>query len=103
MKEPIGRDLAQERPRHVFGPLAGATMPDNSSPSTATRMAQNSVFERFARPVRRERSAAPDHRLFRDPNRSRSQGGPLTDTGRSRRWRPNRVASQRSGLRPSRL
>ena len=24
-------------------------MPDNSSPSTATRMAQNSVFERFAR------------------------------------------------------
>jgi hypothetical protein len=40
MKEPIGRDLAQERPRHVFGPLAGATMPDNSSPSTATRMAQ---------------------------------------------------------------
>ena len=50
MREHVtGEYLAEHREGDSSGRLEGVPMPDDASSSTATQMAQNSVFERFAR------------------------------------------------------
>jgi hypothetical protein len=79
-------------------------MPDNASSSTATQMAQNSVFERFARAGYVVSGLLHLIIGYLAIRIALGVGGGTADqSGRSRRWRPNRVASWRSGLPWSRL
>ena len=79
-------------------------MPDNASPSTATQMAQNSVFERFARAGYVVSGLLHLIIGYLAIRIALGVGGGTADqSGALGRWRPNRVASWRSGLPWSRL
>ena len=80
-------------------------MSDHASSSTVAQVAQNSVFERLARAgyvVSGLLHLAIGYLAIRIA-RWAAAAAALTNPGRSRRWRPNRAASWRSGSPSSRL
>jgi hypothetical protein len=79
-------------------------MSGHTSSSAATQVAQNSVFERFARAgyvVSGLLHLIIGYLAIRIA--LGSGGGSADQSGRSRQWQPNRAASSRSGSPRSRL